>query len=264
MLDPTWVPFNNDIWSKLETEQQFLVGHPRGVDLREIRYSPPEESPLVATHDAELGADGTLTGRVRIEGRGAADGRLRRSVQQNRKRALEDVVAEMLARMGPAVQITRLKHRVVDDFAGDMWLEVEYRIPGFALQVGEGLEFCPPAANALKDHPLLFRAGSVDWAKERKTDVFLYYTQRLDITEKIRIPAGYHLDTPPQLAAVDETFAAFAAEVEQRGRTLNLHARTDVRRRQIPPSGYEGFKKAIDALDGYAGTSLRIAKGGAR
>ncbi len=264
MLDPTWVPFNNDIWSKLETEQQYLIGHPRGVDLQEIRYSPPEESPLVVTNDAVLRPDGALVGTLRLEARGATDSRLRRMLAQSRKRALVDAVAEILAQVGPAVRITQIDHRVADDFTGDVWLTAAYEIPCFALRVGPGLEFSPPAARAVKDHPLLFRAGSEKWTDKRQTDVFLYYTQRLDLNETIRLPAGYRWVEPPKIAPVDETYAGFEGKISQAGGALSLHARTEVRRRQIPPAGYAGFKKALDALDDYAALVLRVEKGGAR
>lgn len=264
MLDPTWVPFNNDIWSKLETEQQYLIGHPEGEDLQEIRYSPPEESPLTVTNKAELREDGTLVGTLRLEASGAVDSRMRRVVHQNRKRDLRDLVAGMLAHAGAGVRVTRLTHHVVDDFTGDMWLAADYEIPRFAMRVGDGLEFSPAAARAVKDHPLLFRAGSEDWGKERKTDVFLYYTQRLDLDESIRLPAGYKLTEPPEIKPVDETYGGFEAKIAQSGRVLTLESRTEVRRRQFGPDGYAGFKKALDALDEFAAAPLRVAKGGAR
>jgi hypothetical protein len=85
MYDPTWVPYNNDIWSKQETEQHFLIGTPEGETLDRIAYSPPEESPLAARHDATLAADGTLRGTIRLEGGGASDSRLRRLVNNMRR-----------------------------------------------------------------------------------------------------------------------------------------------------------------------------------
>jgi hypothetical protein len=141
---------------------------------------------------------------------------------------------------------------------------VAYEIPRFALRVGPGLEFSPPAARAVKDHPLLFRAGAEKLADERKTDLFLYYTQRLEVNETIRLPAGYRLAAAPKIAAVDETFGGFEGRIQQSAGALDLHARAEVRRRQIPPSGYAGFKRAIDALDDYAALVLRVEKGGAR
>ncbi len=264
MLDPTWVPFNNDIWSKLETEQQYLIGHPEGEDLNEIRYSPPEESPMTLVNEAVLGADGTLTGTVRIDGRGACDSRLRRIVYHSQKRLLAQSLAQIFSAMSDRVRITSVDHRRVDDFTGDMWLTFSYEVPGYAMAVGDGLEFKPPVTSAVKDYVYFFRAGATDWPEDRKTDVFLYYTQRLDVTESIRVPNGYRLVDETEPEPVDETYAAFDGKVDQAGRTLTLHTRTDIRRRQIPPSGYAGLRKAVAALDEFADRPVRIEKGGAR
>ena len=157
-----------------------------------------------------------------------------------------------------------MDHRRDDDFTGDMWLTIDYEAPGFALPVGDALEFTAPLASAFKDHPLIFRAGSVDWKPERKTDVFLYYTQRFDVDERLRLPAGYRLEDPPDPVKVEATWASFEGAVESGPRALRLHARTDVKRRQIPPAGYPDFVKALKALDDYAATPLRAVKGGAR
>lgn len=218
----------------------------------------------MVVNDAELRPDGTLVGRLRLDAEGAADSRLRRLVYQNRRRALEDLLAAALGHASQAVRITRVTHRVADDFSGGMWVVVEYELPGYALRVGDALEFSPPAAMAVKNHPLLFRAGSERWGRKRTTDVFLYYTQRLDITENIRVPAGYRLAEPPKIDPVHETFGTFESKAGQTGSVLNLHARLEVLRRQIPPSGYAGFKKALDAMDDYAAASFRLVKGGAR
>lgn len=262
MLDPTWVPFTNDIWSKLETEQQYVIGHPQGMALQEIRYSPPEESPLAVRHTTELRPDGALTGRLRLEGRGALDGRLRSLVAGQPRRGLTPALAALLAQASPRVVVQTVAHRAPDDFTGDMWLEIAYEAPGHALEVGDGLEFKPMAAALLKDHPSLFRAGANDWPAERRTDLLLYHTQRLELVEEIRLPAGYRLASAPLPAGVDETYAAFSAEAELRGRTLRLQARTDIRRRQIPPDGYAGFQKTVAALDDFAATVIRVSKGG--
>ncbi len=263
MLDPTWVPYNNDIWSKLETEQQYVIGHPDGVYMQEIRYSPPEESPLNVNHNATLSENGTLSGTIRLDGMGALDSRLRRIVYNSQKRALADVFAGVLGNMSDAVEIKTLKHHPVMDFEGFMWLEIEYEIPGYATMIDGGLEFTPAAINAVKDHGYFFRAGSINWPEERTTDVFLYYTQRIEINENIKLPRGYELANDVDVEAMDETFASFTQDASMDGRTLKLHSRTEVKRRQFGPSGYAGFTTVIDQVDNYAGTTLRVTKGGA-
>jgi len=207
--------------------------------------------------------DGTLSGTIRLEGQGASDGRLRRIVYRDQKRALASYISEILGEMSERVVVQRVTHRRPDDFTGDMWIQIEYEMPQYAMPVGDGFEFKPPMVGAVKDHPYIFRSGSIDLPEERETDIFLYYTQRLDITERIQLPRGYDLAHPPAFEAMEKTYAAFEGVMEQKGRTLYLHTVTDIRRRQVPPSGYSDLREAIDALDEYAGTTIRISKGGA-
>lgn len=262
MLDPTWVPFTNDIWSKLENEQQYVIGHPDGAALQEIRYSPPHESPLVVRNRAALREDGTLAGTLRLEAGGALDGRLRGLINGSPKRSLAAGIAALLGRACERVEIGAVQYRRPDDFTGDMWVEIAYELPRYALAVGDGYELRPAALAVVKDHGALFRAGSTDWAPARQTDILLYNTQRLDVREEIRLPRGWRLADQPSCPPVDETLASFAGGVEQKDGSLVITALAEVKRRQIPPDHYAGFRKAIAGLDEFAARPIRLGKGG--
>ncbi|MHC4129861.1 MAG: DUF3857 domain-containing transglutaminase family protein [Planctomycetota bacterium] len=265
MYDPTWVPYNNDIWSKLETEQHYLIGSPEGETLSQIPYSPPEESPLRLRHDARLRPDGTLEGTMRLEGSGAVDGRLRRMVARAPRRHLNDRFAALLAPMCPGVEGVQVSHHVPDDFSGDMWIEVSYRAPGFALAIGDALEFTSPAMAVLQGDPALFRAGEQTWEDERKADVMLYYTQLIDAEETIRLPGGFEAARAPETTEVDHTYAYFGGSSEARDGRLTIRSRAEVRRRQIPPDGYEGFVAAMREARAWSEEAFRVQrKGGAR
>jgi transglutaminase-like putative cysteine protease len=262
MYDPTWVPYNNNIWSLLETEQHYLVGTPEGETLSRIRYSPPEESPLRVVHEAELDEDGTLSGTFRLEGSGAIDGRLRRMVSGTRKQDLAGRVARLLSAIGPGVQKVEVEHHRPDDFGGDMWVEFSYRLTGFARPVAGGLEFVSPAMAMAVSDGSLFRGGSSAWPEQRETDLFLYFTQLVDLRETIELPGGMKLAATEAPDPVDETYAAFSAELAQKGRDLKITSRAEVRRRQIPPDGYAGFRAAMTAARDWAGQTIRVAKEG--
>ncbi len=61
---------------------------------------------------------------------------------------------------------------------------------------------------------------------------------------------------------VDETYAGFSGSIEQDGRDLEILSLAEVRRRQIPPEGYEGFRKAIVAAQEWGDLKIRIVKEG--
>jgi len=258
MYDPTWVPFNNDIWSKLETEQHYLVGSAEGEPLRRIAYSPPMESPLRIRHQATLGVDGSLEGTIRFEGRGAMDSRLRRIVASTPIREIDERLGTMLASMCERVEVQSVRHRAADDFSGDMWIEVAYRAPQLALAVDGGLELHPPMMAVLLSDGLLFRAGATKWDEERTSDVFLYYTQLLDVEETIRLPAGRAATVVPASDEVDETYAYFKGQAEAAAGRLIIRTRAEVRRRQIPPEGYAGLRKAVEEARSWGRAVIRV------
>ncbi|MFO7609289.1 MAG: hypothetical protein R6X35_08845, partial [Candidatus Krumholzibacteriia bacterium] len=61
---------------------------------------------------------------------------------------------------------------------------------------------------------------------------------------------------------VDETYASFAGTAAQDGRKLVVTGRAEVRRRQIPPDGYAGFKAAVDAARAWGDQEFRFTKEG--
>ncbi|MEW5702126.1 MAG: DUF3857 domain-containing transglutaminase family protein [Candidatus Zixiibacteriota bacterium] len=264
MYDPTWVPFNNDIWSLLETEQHYLIGSPEGRPLSRIRFSPAEESPLVVTSTGRILADGTYEGQLELHGQGAVDGRLRRMAAYNHIAELDNYLADVLHHAGDQVELVRFEHGDVLDFGNDMWWRIDFRIPHLALPVDGGWEFRSPMMQTLLDNGLLLRAASADWPEKRDDDLFFYYTQQLDATEVIQLPAGYRVTKPPQSKAIDETYASFKGESEMTSRGLVIKQKAALKRRQIPPGGYRGFRDAFQELRRYAGVVFRAEKGGAR
>jgi phage terminase large subunit-like protein len=110
----------------------------------------------------------------------------------------------------------------------------------------------------------LFRAGAYDWADEREGDLFLWFTQLIDGRETIRLPRGYEVVDPPASEEVDETYASFKGDSEMDGRNLVITQHAEVRRRQIPPDGYAGFKTALDEAHDWADHVYRAEKGGER
>ncbi len=262
MYDPTWVPYNNNIWSLLEAEQHYLVGTPEGEGLSRIPYSPPEESPLFVTHEAKLLGDGTLEGTFELKGSGAMDSRLRGIITYSRLQDMKETFARMMAPVSNRVEGIEYEYYTPDDFNGDMWITFHYRIPHFAFPIDDGFEFKSPMMQVVLNNGRLFRAATADWGEKRETDVFLYYTQLIDGIERIRLPGGYKLVDPVSTDEIDEIYAYFKGASSMKGSSLTITQRAEIRRRQIPPDGYGGFKRAIDEAKEWGEQIFRVEKGG--
>jgi hypothetical protein len=260
MYDPTWVPYNDDIWSKRETEQHYLIGSPEGEGLAQIPYSPPAESPLKLRHEARLAEDGSLEGELRLYGEGASDGTLRRLVVRTPRREFLTRVAGILSHISPGLASVTVEFRKPDDFSGGMWIEIGYRAEGFALPVDGGLEFTSPAMALIVEDGSLFGAGGRRWPEERSTDLLLWATQLVDARESIRLPRGFVMAPLPEAREREETYASFQGEASEEEGTLSIRSRAEIRRRQIPPEGYGGFLAALDEAREWSATVFRAER----
>jgi hypothetical protein len=206
--------------------------------------------------------DGTLAGTIRFSGSGAVDGRLRRLVAGTARRHLDTSVAALLAPMCERIEVLTVRHHPADEFSADMWLEAEYRAPGLALPVQGGLELDGLALAAVLADARLFRAGAQSWADERQSDVLLYQTQLVDVVDVLELPAGFSSADLPASSRVDETYAGFQGSAELGDRVLTVRSRVEVRRRQIPPPGYPGFVRALEAARDWSRAVIRLEGGG--
>jgi len=264
MYDPTWVPFDKDIWSKLETEQHYLIGTPDGESLDRIRYSPPEESPMHVVSNARILENGELRGTFELRADGAADHYLRGLDAWFFEHEVERFWASMLHHLSNRIEIESIDHGDPLDFKKGMWWKVQYRVPDYAMLIDDGIEFESPMMSFTMNNRLIFRAAGYDWPEKRDNDLFFYFTEHLDGKEKITLPSGFSIESPPESEEVDETYAYFIGKSELSGRTLSITQNAMLKRRQVPPDGYPGFYKMISEAKDFAEVVFRAEKGGAK
>lgn len=261
MYDPTWVPFYKDIWSKLESEQHYVIGTPEGKQLDRIRYSPPEESPLQIESTAIIDKDGNLRGTIDLKGDGAVDSRLRRIASGRRRSELKAYIADMLHPISDRIEGISFEQGDLYDFSKGMWFRINYSVPSYGLPVDGGLEFKSPMMLLTMRNRLLLRPGDYKWEEDRNDDVFLYYTQLVTGAETITLPRGFSLSNPPDDNTIDGTYAFFKGDAEMKGRKLHITQRIELRRRQITPEGYAGFRDAMNGATDFSETVYRVEKG---
>ena len=262
MYDPTWVGNMRDIWSKYETEQEYLLGTPEGEGVRQIPYSPPEESMIKIISTGNILEDGTYRGTFKLQGNGVADSRLRRWLTRSEKGKLDVYLLEMLSGINERVELVGCQHGQLLNFNENMRFTIDFKIPEYALRIGDGYEFTSPMMKFAVAH--LLAGGSRKWEKERKTDLFFYAASMVTGTETIGLPKGYQVADPAKSEEIDETYAYFKGDGKMANKRFVIRQTGKIKRRTIPPEGYDGFKQAMEEAQKYTETVFRAEKGEAK
>lgn len=260
MYDPTWVPFQKDVWSKYESEQHYLIGNPEGESLNRIRYSPPEESSMRITNTARIFKDCSLEGTLELSGNGTRDSRLRGMLNRGRLADLNNYLAGHLHYVSDRIEIISYEHGDLLDFHKNMWWKIKYRIPEYALLTDNGYEFKSPLVEYANEVQLYY--GTIDWPKERRDDLFFYSTRLIDGNETIKLPKGFKVEKPKNSKKIDDTYAYFKGESKMSKDKLITKFTAKINRRQVPSEGYADFCRAMKEAKKFSKTVFRAEKGG--
>jgi hypothetical protein len=248
MLDPTWVVFSPELWSSAEGEQDYVIGTPEGEELTKTPAFDPEKNKVRIESQAVLDARGDLSGNLVITASGVADQRLRRemvhaSPAADRQAWFEKVVASL----GPGASVERVNvsYAKLQDIGTPVRFEVHYRVPGFALVSGGTLYFSSPASrpliSAASIAPYLYAADD----ETRTQGVQLGAPRMMDVTETLKLPEGYRIETMPRNRSLDGPAASLAARFEALEGRMDLTYRLIVKRREIPPADYANFREIV-------------------
>jgi transglutaminase-like putative cysteine protease len=262
LLDPTWIPFAMYNWSRAEGEQNYVIGTPTGEDLAITPAYRPEDNQVTIELDAEVTADGTLAGSLKLQAAGYADTRLRRSVGFVPKSQIRPRLERWLATLSPAAELVSYEFGDHRDFSVPLALKLEFRIAGYAT-VGQTRVILQPCAArlVLGNYGGLFRFAARDLPVERTLPALIWYPQKVSIDETIAIPKGYHPQSlPGDWQAGADTDIASCSFSHHAGKKQHTIAGTiRVEKRTIPPEDWPAFRAAIQMLQDL-GTMKIVAK----
>jgi hypothetical protein len=261
MLDPTWVPYSNELWSSAEQEQNYVIGTPWGEDLMITPYSPPENHVLLIESHANIDKNGYLAGSMKIAGTNYMDQRMRRYLGTHRRDDLKAFIEGWLSSLSNAVELKSYSIGDALDFDADFALEIEYEIPGYALVSDDAIDFSSPACRLPFGSGYLFRASTVTGPKTREHPLFIWFTQTLEWNETIRLPGGMKPLGIDKKVNQDAEYASLTAERMFKGRMLRNNGKILVKRRLIPPESYEDFRRIITEARDYANENIIITGG---
>jgi hypothetical protein len=259
MLDPTWAPWNNPLWSRWEGEQNYVIGTDTGDSLSIIPPFTPEDNLLIVESEARLLDDGTLQGTIRLEGRGISDGRLRGIAANRDRRTIGNYLERWLSVFGDRVELKEYLFSDHHDFTRDTTLRLVYEVPGFADLLEDDLEFHSPALMLLARNGALSRLAGVPQGKSREHGLFMWAPQLVTMEETINLPRGYEIEAPDN-TDLEEAPATARMTWEVDGRKLKLTGSMKLEQRLIPAADFPSLRQVVDTITEQADQPIYAVK----
>ncbi len=249
LLDPTWVPGSMELWSSLESDQQYLMGVPESADLKSTPPANPAEHVIRYNATLALGADGLLKGDISLTSLGLGDSALRRIQNATPPARRASWVGSILAGIHPAMECLSWKTTPVEDLGQSMRVDISFRCPSFAQPGEKTLRMRSPAlAQLLSDRGSAFFLTMRTDKPERKAPFALRNPGTWEWEESVALPPGYQLAKPPDEIALDGPAASLKRTVTVKPGGFVVTQRLIIKKKLVAPSEYGNLKQVLDAV----------------
>lgn len=262
-LDPTWVPFNRELWSSAEQQQNYLPGIPEGSDLCITPVSAPENHYLKINADTRLNADGTLSGRFTVAAEGQSDAAVRRPFLQGYAERVRRALETEMMHIAPQARLKSYVCKDAKDYQkAPVALVMEFEIPHYAT-VADGVIICKPLVltDVYRNIKTFLRLDtSLD---ERKHGFKDACSRLVELHETMTLPGGYRWDgqkNARQNVDVNSDVASFDSNLRSDGNRLTVDATLSLGKRVYEASDWADFRAAVNAYKALADTDFVFTK----
>jgi hypothetical protein len=143
MVDPTWSPFNMELWSRAESEQNYVIGTPEGEGLSQIESYTPEDNDFSITVTTNLDAKGNLTGTAFLQGKSYGDARLRRPYSDVGRDRWDNICRDRLTAAHPRAEMTSVEYGDLWDFYKPFTVKIGFKVDDYARVAGDRMDYVP-------------------------------------------------------------------------------------------------------------------------
>jgi hypothetical protein len=252
LLDPTWVPFDRELWSSAEQQQQYLMGVPEGADLATTPLSPPENHYLKIDTKSSLSADGTVTGTMTLTAEGQSDAGIRGMFRNFNKTQWNQNVEKEILKISPLAEVTNIEYTDPINYqAGPIRITIEYRIPEYALVSGNQVLFTPvTASNVFKNYQshLFFET----WMKERKYSFRDRCSRLVELNESIQLTGNSNSIYLPETKTTSGNVCSFQGGYNWKDHTLTLNEKIVLGKRVYDAKDWPEFRDAVISQNSFA------------
>lgn len=260
LLDPTWVPFNRELWSSLEQQQNYLIGLPQGADLMETPISAPENHFLKIAGQSKILENGTLEGEFTITGEGQSEAAVRGVFTHTARNDYENNLERELLRMAPQARIIEKRYTNPDEYASQpIIISIKYEIPNYAVVGKNEILFKPLLLSGIfrRAQPQL----GINTSAETKLYPFRDRCSRIvEIDEFIDLPEGYTLATPVLPKKLMGDAATYQLQIKELDNKLKLSQKSVYTKRIYEANEWPNFREVVKAENSFINTALIFKK----
>ena len=251
-LDPTWVPFNRELWSSAEQQQNYLPGIPEGSDLLETPVSAPENHYVRIKADNILAPDGTLKGTFAIEAEGQSDASVRSLFTRGWMSRWDQTLEAELLRVSPKARLLSVDYgKAPKDYqSAPIRIVYTYEIPGYAVGDSTAMALKPLVMNNLyRSLQSFLSVGS--YKDQRKYGFKDRCSRQIDFDETITLPEGMKMQNAPMKSDISNSAASVRASLSQSGNKICLSVDAKFNKRVYDAGEWTGFKDVVDSYKKY-------------
>lgn len=259
-LDPTWVPFNREIWSSAEQQQNYLPGIPEGSDLLLSPVSAPENHYLKINAKTRVTKDGTLKGEYTVMAEGQSDAAVRRPFLQGyADRVTRTLEAELLS-VSPQARLISVNVSNPKEYQeAPIKMTIKFIIPDYAV-VTDNLIMCKPLVltNLYSGIRTFLK---VDTTAEERKHAFKDNCSRLMVLDEVlTLPDGYMMVQDPMHYKYESDIASFEGSCSQQGNVLKVDQTLSLGKRVYEAEDWPDFRSAVNGYRTFADTTFVFEK----
>ena len=260
LLDPTWVPFNRELWSSAEQQQNYLPGVPEGADLQITQLSPPEHHYFRIKGTSRLDDQGNLEGAFTVTAEGQSDAAVRHNMVRRRPMSRWNEYWDgVVHALSPRAELVSVDYDDPYDLTNPIEVKLSYRIPRYATVAGDKMLFVPVVASYPLRDTASFLHINVD-LKSRKYP-FRDRTSRLvTLAETVELPEGFTAKHLPSYGAVPGEVTSFEGGYEARDGKLYFKSRISLGKRIYDPEDYADFAKSVKGVKHFMNNDVVLAR----
>ena len=259
-LDPTWVPFNRELWSSAEQQQNYLPGIPEGSDLLITPVSAPENHYFKIHATTAVDENGTLQGEYTVMAEGQSDAAVRRPYLQGYVDRITRTLEAELLRVSPQARLVHVACKNPKDYQkAPIKLTIRFVIPNYAV-VANGVILCKPIVltNLYEGIRTFLK---IDTNPEQRKYGFKDRCSRLmELKETMTLPKGYVMVQEPKQRAFRGNIASFEGSCLQQSNKLIVMQTLSLGKRVYEAEDWTDFRAAVNGYKEFANTTFVFEK----